>query len=404
MANLDDISMNKLHKFDLPNADEYIYAINNIQMATTGFINAMESNKFFAEACQMIINAIRLYQDGYFDCAFYSLRQSIELSIGTIFLNANPDKYKNWNKLEKGFESGYMAHYLAENEPSFKEVREKLWDYFDNLHELKKQIDKYVHKQGYKSFHISFQRVYGDLLIQKEKVLLNFFEKSLRACIGAVAIYRLIIDPMPLALSDENLMMRSGDFITEPYSIKFITEYIGEDIVDKLKTTQAYSDIESWLLANEKQNPTTFTLIHYQGFNRADYLELSSQLHLCSFYDRIAVGLFMCSTKISQVFLDGFFWYWSEVKSNHMGGIAMGASYYENLFNEACGDYNLPYENVFLSRFSLLENMHYVEHNAKLTEEEISAIKVLFEEFSKSYKKSQEQINDLLKSLNINEL
>ena len=138
MANLDDISMNKLHKFDLSDANEYIYAINNIQMATTGFINAMESNKFFAEACQMIINAIRLYQDGYFDCAFYSLRQSIELSIGTIFLNANPDKYKNWNKLEKGFESGYMARYLADNEPTFKEVREKLCDYFAKLHELKK--------------------------------------------------------------------------------------------------------------------------------------------------------------------------------------------------------------------------------------------------------------------------
>lgn len=239
MANLDDISMNKLHKFNLPDSDEYIYAINNIQMATTGFINAMESNKFFAEACQMIINAIKLYQDGYFDCAFYSLRQSIELSIGTIFLNANPDKYRNWNKLEKGFESGNMARYLADKEPSFKEVREKLCDYFDNLHELKKQIDKYVHKQGYKSFHISFQRVYGDLLIQKEKALLKFFEKSLRACIGAVAIYRFIIDPLPLALADEDLLMRSGDFITQPYSINFIKEYIGDNVVDKLKTTQA---------------------------------------------------------------------------------------------------------------------------------------------------------------------
>lgn len=132
MENLDDISMNQLHKFELPKADEYITAINNIQLADTGFINAMETNKFFAEACQMIVNAIHLYQNGYFDCALYSLRQSIELSIGTIFLNANPDKYKDWNKLEKGFESGYMAHYLANNEPSFKEVRDKLTDYFDN--------------------------------------------------------------------------------------------------------------------------------------------------------------------------------------------------------------------------------------------------------------------------------
>lgn len=399
MADLDDISMNKLHKFNLPDADEYIYAINNIQMATTGFINAMESNKFFAEACQMIINAIRLYQDGYLDCAFYSLRQSIELSIGTIFLNANPDKYRNWNKLEKGFESGNMARYLADNEPTFKEVREKLCDYFDNLHELKKQIDKYVHKQGYKSFHISFQRVCGDLLIQKEKALLKLFEKSLRACIGAVAIYRLIIDPMPLVLSDENLMMRSGDFITEPYSIKFITEYIGEDIVEKLKTTQTYSDIESWLLANEKQNPTTFTLIHYQGFNRADFLELSSQLHLCSFYDRIAVGLFMCSTKISQVFLDGIFWYWSEVKSNRIGGPVMGASYYEDLFKNFSGDCNLPYDNVFISRFTLLDKVHYVEHNEVLSDEEISIINVLFSELRVLWQKNEDEIQDWLDSL-----
>lgn len=399
MADLDDISMNKLHKFNLPDADEYIYAINNIQMATTGFIKAMESNKFFAEACQMIINAIRLYQDGYFDCAFYSLRQSIELSIGTIFLNANPDKYRNWNKLEKGFESGNMARYLADNEPTFKEVREKLCDYFDNLHELKKQIDKYVHKQGYKSFHISFQRVCGDLLIQKEKALLKLFEKSLRACIGAVAIYRLIIDPMPLVLSDENLMMRSGDFITEPYSIKFITEYIGEDIVEKLKTTQTYSDIESWLLANEKQNPTTFTLIHYQGFNRADFLELSSQLHLCSFYDRIAVGLFMCSTKISQVFLDGIFWYWSEVKSNRIGGPVMGASYYEDLFKNFSGDCNLPYDNVFISRFTLLDKVHYVEHNEVLSDEEISIINVLFSELRVLWQKNEDEIQGWLDSL-----
>lgn len=399
MADLDDISMNKLHKFNLPDADEYIYAINNIQMATTGFINAMESNKFFAEACQMIINAIRLYQDGYFDCAFYSLRQSIELSIGTIFLNANPDKYRSWNKLEKGFESGNMARYLADNEPTFKEVREKLCDYFDNLHELKKQIDKYVHKQGYKSFHISFQRVCGDLLIQKEKALLKLFEKSLRACIGAVAIYRLIIDPMPLVLSDENLMMRSGDFITEPYSIKFITEYIGEDIVEKLKTTQTYSDIESWLLANEKQNPTTFTLIHYQGFNRADFLELSSQLHLCSFYDRIAVGLFMCSTKISQVFLDGIFWYWSEVKSNRIGGPVMGASYYDDLFKNFSGDCNLPYDNVFISRFTLLDKVHYVEHNEVLSDEEISIINVLFSELRVLWQKNEDEIQGWLDSL-----
>ena len=71
MENLDDISMNQLHKFELPKADEYITAINNIQLADTGFINAMETNKFFAEACQMIVNAIHLYQNGYFEAQLH---------------------------------------------------------------------------------------------------------------------------------------------------------------------------------------------------------------------------------------------------------------------------------------------------------------------------------------------
>lgn len=228
---------------------------------------------------------------------------------------------------------------------------------------------------------------------------MKFFEKSLRACIGAVAIYRFIIDPLPLALADEDLLMRSGDFITQPYSINFIKEYIGDNVVDKLKTTQAYIDIESWLLSNEKQNSTTFLLIHYQGFRRNEFSELTSQLHLCSFYDRVAVGLFMCSIKISQVFLEGAFWYWSDVKSNRAGSLVMGVSYYEDIFKNSSEDYNKPYDNVFLSRFTLLEKHHYVEHNEMLSNDEIIVINSLFEELTTLWQKSENELRDWLGSL-----
>ena len=76
----------------IPNADGYITDLNNISLAVTGFVHAWESNLFFGEASQLIVNAIGLFQLGYFDCAFYSLRQSIEISIGTIYLTANPSK------------------------------------------------------------------------------------------------------------------------------------------------------------------------------------------------------------------------------------------------------------------------------------------------------------------------
>ena len=41
---------------------------------------------------QMIANSIYLFQEGFFDAAFYSLRQSIEISIGTLYLTANPKR------------------------------------------------------------------------------------------------------------------------------------------------------------------------------------------------------------------------------------------------------------------------------------------------------------------------
>ncbi len=77
---------------ELPDVEKFVSNINNISFATTGFVHAWESNLFFDEACQLIINAIKLFQLGYFDCAFYFLRQSIETSIGIIYLTANPNK------------------------------------------------------------------------------------------------------------------------------------------------------------------------------------------------------------------------------------------------------------------------------------------------------------------------
>ena len=83
---------------ELCNAEKYIMDINNISFAATGFIHAWESNLFFEEACQLLVNAIRLFLRGYYDCAFYSLRQSIETSIGIIYLTANPDKENEWKR------------------------------------------------------------------------------------------------------------------------------------------------------------------------------------------------------------------------------------------------------------------------------------------------------------------
>ena len=260
-----------IQPIEFPNADDYIFDIYNITLANTGFVHAWESNLFFEEASQLIVNAIKLFQLGYFDCAFYSLRQSLETSIGTIFLTENPDKKNDWEALQKGFESGKMSEDLKKKETTFKDLVQKMPKFFENIRNTQQMINKYVHKQGVQSFYSIRKSPFH--LKQKhviESQLLNDFENNLKVCIGAVAVYRLSIDALPIVLMDEDLLFRSGDFITAPYSEVFVTKYIGHDNIEAFKTTQIYNDFCASLKENEKQNEAVFNLIHWNYYDRVD--------------------------------------------------------------------------------------------------------------------------------------
>ena len=362
---------------ELPDAEKYISDIYNITFAATGSVHAWKSNLFFDEACQLIINAIKLFQLGYYDCAFYSLRQSIEMSIGIIYLTANPSKEDEWKKLCDGFESGFMTNWLKRNEPVFKDIRNKMTGFFDNILNVKSKMNKYIHKQGYASFY----KVTSNSIISQQKgipegQIQNDFESYLKVCIGAVSVYRLFIDALPVVLMDEDMLLRSGDFITEPYSQEFVETYIGQENLEAFKTTEIYNGFCESLRENEKQNDAVFDLIHYQFYNRKKFDDYMEQFDLCSFTDRVAMCLFTISDKISQVFVEGIYLYASDVKSNSNSHIlTIGSSFYEDIFSNANNDFNQCYHNVFLSRCLINDKYTYFEHNEELVENEIENVR-----------------------------
>lgn len=369
---------------ELPNVEKFVCDINNISFATTGFVHAWKSNLFFDEACQLIINAIKLFQLGYFDCAFYSLRQSIETSIGIIYLTANPNKEDEWKTLLSGFESGKMTDWLKNNEPTFMDIREKMHGFFDNVWNVQKRMNKYIHKQGYASF---YQVTRNPFLVQQkgtsESQIIMDFEYYLKLCIGAVAIYRLAIDALPVVLMDEDIRLRTWDLITEPYSQEFVDTYIGSENIEAFKTTEIYKDFYESLHRNEKQNDAVYDLIHFQYYNREKMDDYMAQLHLCSFTDRIAMCLYTISVKISHVFVDGIHWYHSDVKSsNNDKSITVGLSYFEDFFSDTENDFNKCYYNVFLSRCQINGNYTYFEHNEMLSANEIECVKLIASQLS----------------------
>ena len=386
---------------ELCNAEKYIEDINNISFAATGFIHTWESNLFFEEACQLLVNAIRLFLRGYYDCAFYSLRQSIETSIGIIYLTANPNKENEWKMLCDGFDSGAMSKWLRKYEPKFKDIREKMTGFFDGVRDTQLKINKYVHKQGFVSFYkvtnnpiLSQQKGISEDQIQKD------FESFLKKCIGAIAIYRLTIDALPVVLMDEDIRLRTGDLITEPYSQEFVDTYIGSENIEAFKTTEIYKDVYESLHRNEKQNDAVYDLIHFQYYNREKMDDYMAQLHLCSFTDRIAMCLYTISVKISHVFVDGIHWYHSDVKSsNNDKSITVGLSYFEDFFSDTENDFNKCYYNVFLSRCQINGNYTYFEHNEMLSANEIECVRLVAIKLSDLACQIEKELSSLINNL-----
>lgn len=125
----------------------------------------------------------------------------------------------------------------------------------------------------------------------------------MNVAIGAVAMYRLAIDPLPVILMDEELMMRSGDFVTRPYSEDFVSKYIGTENIELYKQTDIYQEFKKSIMSHEKQNEAIFNIIHWQIIERSKFEDITKQMHLLSYTDRLAVIIVMSSTKFHKYIL-----------------------------------------------------------------------------------------------------
>lgn len=372
-----------LVRMQLKDAEEYLFSINQVQMATTGFFYAWDSNLFFNEACQCLKNSINLFQQGFFDCAFYQMRQSLETSIGTLYLTAQPEKMDKWKSLDKGFENGPMVKWLVANEDTFSKMKELMAPFFDKIRRDQLAMNKYIHKQGYQAFYLKLRN--ETELSEWKNTIQSDFERILCDCIGAVAIYRLSLDAFPIALADEDLVLRAPDLITEAFSQDFISKYIGEELVEKYKQLQIYKDTVSWLLSQPKQNESVYWLIHYQFVNRKKKQDYFEQWEMLSLYDQIAVSLFLMNSKLSNVYVDGNFNYFSEVKSRN-SGFTIGSKFFNEKFDKSNSDFNLLYKKAYLSKIKIGFNYTYIEHNELLDESEMLSLRYFSNEISIKFK------------------
>ena len=176
-----------LKPLEIKGKETYYHDLFNIEHSWTGRLDAQIANTFILEANQLLVNSIVLFEQGYFDCAFYSLRQSLEVSTTMTYLVDNDETKResllnNWKSQGNFPMYGQMVKFLEENESIFSDIKTKMSEYFEELNFVKKKLNKYVHKQGFQTFYISRNHPLNQANSQEN--FIAEFEKYLQKCIG----------------------------------------------------------------------------------------------------------------------------------------------------------------------------------------------------------------------------
>ena len=396
----DDRFYGHLRRMVLIDKTIFLEATSEIEDSFSGRADILFSglHRFFLESSKMIRNALKLFEEGHFDAAFYSVRSALELArIVTYFsdqekIRESP-QYQNWTSGGRFPFDSAIRKELEKSGGAYLEVKEALPDFFIEQDKLLRTIQKYIHKQGYKSF---YDRGFTnqEQEARREKEITSTFKQFIKNSLAEIALLRLCIDPFPLLLRDERATHKIHfQSLTSPFNNDFVLKIIGQENVDGYQSTKFYQSHLNHLQGNEELTEATYSLINDQYYNRKDFPEIQQQLHLLSASDLAAVKVFNSSTKISHVYMmDGLLWYFSDVQS-HRKSMSFSSEVLTRMRSTE-PRINTPYDQAYLSYLpDDNDGEAWIQHNEVLTKEEMSNLQDIFNQWgSASYSARSDQM------------
>ena len=335
------------------------------------------------EAGQSLANSIKLYELGYFDDAYYSMRSSIELA--TIMLDVGDNEYEqmihNMNlfstKEYRNFRASTLR-YLKDNGIEFRDVSNKMPNFVNEINDTCKKLNKFVHKTGFDNFY-GIRNNYDDDFHKRQ---LKDFEDNLISSIRIVAIMRLVIDPFPLLLVDEEIYYRSPNLLTTPFNEKLL-EVMGEESIAEFKSTELYKSYEKDLMKLEKRNREVNAVV------MADYIDLDNldsiylQKHLLDSHELKYVDIASCSDKIILIISDNGLSRYNTSSNNHK----ILCNHNDIDFKDSAEKFNIKYDSIFvsilqhskdkISEFTGRINYIYIFHLKRFNKIEINTLNSL---------------------------
>ncbi len=370
---------------ELPHLKDYQLALRELESAES---SSIEINRLVwlqvREAITSIGNALDLFKHGYPDAACYCLRQSIELATCFTYLHELPEQERNvklaaWKTQFTWFPlRGQMVKKLENLGGEYADMHRRMPSFFNHIDAINERINKHIHKQGY-DFCYNFRRF---LPLERRRLLVGSlikeYESFIETTIGVVAVFKLVLDPLPVLLAEEVVANRLPGLLTEPYSSVFMEKYIGKEIIDEFKTTQRYKDFREDIIRRPRLNDAVYDLKQWQMFDRKNAPQVLEQMEHLDYYERLVVLLALCSNKVAHVyFYDGLLIFVTDVKCNRVTISQSSDEFAQIRFGKR--KRNVPFKGVLLTEFATYDNNAcFVEHDVPFEDDEwLSLCKVV---------------------------
>lgn len=383
----DDFHFQHLSPRKLEGRDELLMLTHDLEYGMSGRIDVIGLHGFFVEAAHLLRNSIKLYEEGVFDAAFYSTRAALELArIITHFSEqvepTESEIYLEWRRSSSYFPTdGKIRKRLKAAGKVYAEVRDALESFFDAQDERLERVQKYIHKQSYKTFYEQ-SPWRPDIAKSRATEIDELFQEFLTNTVIEIALLRLCVDPYPVLLRDDEVSHKIHyQSVTIPFSRSMI-KLIGKERLAAYRGTDFYESHKSSYLGNEALSEATYNLINHEYYDRDEREDILNQAHLISEDDKLVIGLFDISNDITRIYLDsGIRWYFSSTDSvrTQMGFRHDDQETFQRVTSTELLA-NLSLDEAYVSYFSSGQSRTWVEHNRQLSKKAIDRIQDALEQ------------------------
>lgn len=380
---LENMRSNISEKVNLPQREAILGVLHELEVMTVGQADRFFCNTFLAESVKLLINSVFLYEEGYFDCAFYSIRQAAETVNNMLYIaNKGKSELTKWDNKSYFPMNSNILKQLSEIDTFYSEIKSTISDFFKNYENLMKKSHKIIHKQGFDTFYLIREHpAYGVKFVKEDEIAL--FSDFLTQTICMLIILYIIVDPISLVLSDEDLSVRFNfDPMAEPANVEYLQEHLGDDAVTKIKMTPYFVEFSKFFRKKEKMLPTTFDVIRNQAFDLDSLKEIQSQRHLLNFSEKLILDLLLENIRLTHIYPECFlFGYFTSIQSNYQKMEWSSAEYEQYL--AVPESFNLNYHTIFRSIIKGPENNWLLEHNEPLSNQEVEKVQEIFLRYNK---------------------